>query len=50
MTSMTLFVDTGASVYPDLNARAFARRTVTNAADSVHSHAAHYSCEACHQE
>lgn len=30
---MTPFVDTGVSVYPDLNARAFARCTVTNEAD-----------------
>lgn len=50
MTSMTAFVDMGVSVYPDPNARAFARCTVTNEADSARSHASHYSCEACHQE
>lgn len=32
MTSMTPFVDKGVSVCPDLNAPAFARRTVTNEA------------------
>lgn len=50
MTSVTLFVDTGVSVYRDLNAGFFARRTVTNEADSARLYAAHYSCEACHQE